>query len=534
MGKKDDKKKKGKGAEKTATKTEKKQKLKLTKELAAKGEDDIENMVKAIEDEEKKRQEVKETSVGPPSHRSNFSMTTHPNNPEIIFFGGEFYDGKKTLLNNDFLLYNIKRSEWTQMFSPAGPPARSSHQAVAVTQNGGELWIFGGEFVSLSESQFFHYKDLWCFHFSSKRWEKVTVSGGPSSRSGHRMVLSKKQLVVFGGFNDTGRDCKYFNDLFAFHLEERTWKKLETVGTGPTPRSACQMLTLADGRIVVYGGYSKEKLKKDVEKGVTHADMFLLSPDKHDETGTKWRWQLIKQTGMKPSLRTGLASAAGRDSFFMFGGVNDKEKKEEEVEDDSDDEEDDVDFFDELYNVTVEGEKAVWHLVQLTGKKDPGEKKKRRKVKEDGEEVEMDDEEENVEKIESLALDDDKSGPSTVIVESGAFTISSTVGGEEEKSKSNGATVSQDKDIFTPSPRFGAGLVLKGSTLFMFGGKWEDGEKDLTLKDFHFLDTHKMDTWQTIIESDVQMEWYGSSDEDDDEDDDDEDDDDEEGEMDES
>ena len=135
MPKKDkDKKKKGKGAEKTAEKTEKKIKAKLKKDLASKGEDDIENMVKAIEEEEKKRQEVKEVSVEAHSHRSNFSMTAHPNNPEIIFFGGEFYNGQKTLVYNDMLLYNVKRGDWSQIKSPAGPPPRSSHQAVAVSQ----------------------------------------------------------------------------------------------------------------------------------------------------------------------------------------------------------------------------------------------------------------------------------------------------------------------------------------------------------------------------------------------------------------
>ena len=68
MGKKEKNKKKGKGAEKTVEKTQKKLKSKLKKET---GEDDIENIVKAIEDEERKRKEVKEVKVDPPSHRSN-------------------------------------------------------------------------------------------------------------------------------------------------------------------------------------------------------------------------------------------------------------------------------------------------------------------------------------------------------------------------------------------------------------------------------------------------------------------------------
>ena len=39
------------------------------------------------------------------------------------------------------------------------------------------------------------------------------------------------------------------------------------------------MCALPDGRILIYGGYSKVKLKKDLDSGVTHTDMFLLIPD---------------------------------------------------------------------------------------------------------------------------------------------------------------------------------------------------------------------------------------------------------------
>jgi len=515
MGK--DKKKKGKGAEKTAEKTEKKQKLKVKKELAAKGEDDIESMVKAIEEEERKRQEVKEVPVGPPSHRSNFSMISHPDHPEIIFFGGEFYNGQKTVIFKELLIYNLKRGEWSQVVSPAGPPPRSSHQAAIVSQGGGQLWLFGGEFTSPSETQFYHYKDLWCFHFSSRRWEKVTAPGAPSARSGHRMVVLKKYLVVFGGFHDNLRDCKYFNDVYTFDLENRIWTKLITTGTEPSLRSACQMFPTADGRIVVYAGYCKQKVKKEKEKGVTHTDMFLLSQDKHDESGTKWRWQTVKQVGNRPTARTGMCNAVGRDGkTFIFGGVMDEENEEED-DDDSDDE-GDGNFFNDLYSVTVDGERATWHLIQLTGKKeDSGEKKRRRKEKEGDEDVSVDDD--NLDKMEDLVLEE--TGPTTVTVESGAFTISSTIGGEQEKETSiKGATT--NKDITVPSPRFGSGMVFKGTNLYLFGGVFEDGEKDITLKDFYSLDTRQMDSWNVLIENDVEtMEWFGDNDEDDEDDDDD-------------
>ena len=55
---------------------------------------------------------------------------------------------------------------------------------------------------------------------------------------------------------------------------------MEVGGTAPVPRSGCCMFPLADGnRVVVFGGYAKEKGKKEAEKGLTMSDMFILAPD---------------------------------------------------------------------------------------------------------------------------------------------------------------------------------------------------------------------------------------------------------------
>lgn len=50
-------------------------------------------------------------------------------------------------------------------------------------------------------------------------------------------------------------------------------------GLAPAPRSGCVVLPTPDNKIMVYGGYSKEKVKNDSEKGCIHNDMFLLTPD---------------------------------------------------------------------------------------------------------------------------------------------------------------------------------------------------------------------------------------------------------------
>ena len=201
---------------------------------------------------------------------------------------------------------------------------------------------------------------------------------------------------------------------------------------------------------------------------------------------------------------------------FMFGGVMDLESAEDDSDEDSDEEE--GNFFDEMYTVNVEGERATWHLVTLTGKRDPNsvaEKKRRRKEKdaEEDEDNDMDDQDCDS-GLDNLEIDD---APKTVTIESGNFTVSSTVGGAskdgEKSEKENGE---KSKDCFTPCGRFNSQMVFKGGNLYLFGGVVESGEKDITLKDFYSLDTSKMDSWNILIEND-QMEWLGDGDNDDEE-----------------
>ena len=58
-------------------------------------QDDIEKTVAQRELEEKKRQEVIEIIVPPPSKRDNFTLTAHPDKEELILLGGEYFNGQK-------------------------------------------------------------------------------------------------------------------------------------------------------------------------------------------------------------------------------------------------------------------------------------------------------------------------------------------------------------------------------------------------------------------------------------------------------
>ena len=70
----------------------------------------------------------------------------------------------------------------------------------------------------------------------------------------------------------------------------------------------------------------------------------------------------MKQVGYRPLPRSGLSSVAivGSNKVMMFGGVQDKLGDEES---DSDDENGPSGtFYNELYSVHVENERATWQL----------------------------------------------------------------------------------------------------------------------------------------------------------------------------
>ncbi|KAB0795717.1 hypothetical protein PPYR_09778 [Photinus pyralis] len=478
MGKKDKNKKKGKGAEKTAAKTEKKESNKLKKNLAKIGEEDIEKILADIESEERKKLEIKILKTDSPRKRINFTFAPHPDKDELILFGGEYFNGQKTFIYNDLFFYNIHSNTWTLIQSPAGPPPRCGHQMVTTSVNKGQLWVFGGEYASPTQSQFYHYKDLWVFHLNENRWEKIGAPNGPSSRSGHRMVYCKKQIFVFGGFHDNLRDYKYYNDIHIFSLETYQWTKLEPTGKGPAPRSGCCMLPLNDGKILIYGGYSKEKMKKDVDKGIVFADAFLLVPDKNDASGTKWKWVQTKLGGVNFSQRSGMGcTLAPNNVAYTFGGVFDVEEEE--------------DISSTFYNdfFMLELNSLTWRNVAVGKKKD--NVKRELKV----EDLSMEVDEIKVDEAPQIVADD------------GIFTV--TVGPSVSTVQSNDQEP-EKMDVFKPSPRMNCGLTVKHGMLYIFGGMVEDGDKQLTMSDFYSLDLKKLDKWKVLVQDEEVQEWLTS------------------------
>ncbi|XP_075796036.1 kelch domain-containing protein 4 isoform X3 [Pelodiscus sinensis] len=495
MGKKGKKEKKVKGAEKTAAKMEKK-----VSKRAKKEEEDLEALIAEFQTLDAKKTQIIETACPPPSPRLNASLSAHPERDELILFGGEYFNGQKTFLYNELYFYNIRKNSWSKVDIPSPPPRRCAHQAAAVPQGGGQLWIFGGEFASPNGEQFYHYKDLWVLHLATRTWEQIKVTGGPAGRSGHRMVACKRQLIVFGGFHESARDYVYYNDVYAFNLDAFTWTKLSPSGTGPAPRSGCQMATTPEGNVIVYGGYSKQRIKKDVDKGTLHTDMFLLKAEGAGKEEDKWVWNRLSPSGVKPTPRSGFSVAiAPNNRSLLFGGVHDEEE-EESIE---------GDFFGDIYFYDMG--KNRWFPGQLKGPK--SEKKKRRRGKKaEGEGA-----------GEGEAESQPPQGPMEVIKEVVAedgtvMTIKQVVSAPEvepERSEDEDEEEAEEEasgQQVEPCPRSNAMLAVKHGILYVYGGMFEVGDRQFTLNDLYALDLHKMEDWKVLVEMDPKtQEWLEES-----------------------
>lgn len=246
------KKKASQGTAKAAKKAKAAQKIeRTTKKKATKSkkddsdsDDDLEGILEKLRSEwEEAHKVTEEVADGPPSRRANATLTACPNGNHLWCIGGEFFseDGK-AYFYSDVYRYSPEKDEWRRFVSPTCPGPRSAH-AVAVSQaGGGKIFLFGGEFSSLHQNSFHHYRDFWSFDVQSHAWDRIDTKIRPSARSGHRMATWKHFIVLFGGFYDPGIITKYLNDLWLFDLQEYKWRQVEFRENDLRPSSCLKVL----------------------------------------------------------------------------------------------------------------------------------------------------------------------------------------------------------------------------------------------------------------------------------------------------
>ncbi|KAI0246941.1 hypothetical protein BJV78DRAFT_1250109 [Lactifluus subvellereus] len=480
---------------KTAQKTERKEKKKSGKGKDEFDDDqDLEAILENIRREwEEAHAVIDELVEGPPSRRANATLTACPSGDFLWCIGGEFFsqDGK-AYFYNDVFRYSPEKDEWRKFVSPTCPGPRSAHAVVASPAGGGKLFLFGGEFSSLYQNTFHHYRDFWCFDITTRSWDRIETKVRPSARSGHRMALWKHYIVLFGGFYDPGIATRYMNDLWVFDTQEYKWQQIEFRDPNerrPSPRSGFSFLPTPDG-IILHGGYCKEYTKGKRPVGVMLDDTWLLrlslatapespasSKTKFDPLVVKWERRKRPSTSYAPALRSGATMAlwVAKGMGVLFGGVTDEDSDEETLK---------SVFWNDLNGYQVAGN-GRWVSMMLKTPKKKGGKRMKDRMREGDDEGEDD--------VQKAAAEQPELEPGP-----------------------------DDPLLSTPMPRYNAMLAVLRNTLYIYGGIFERGSREYTLDDFYALALDKMDRYVCLKKSDVIIPLEGndesSGSEDDDED----------------
>eukprot|EP00796_Vickermania_ingenoplastis_P007092 gene7092-5026_t len=457
-------------------------------------EESIEATLKRIQKAESKIKTVEEVErVAPPSARVNVVLCNHPiRDNELIVFGGEFFNGELTEAYNDVYFYNIKRNTWAKLSTDLNPAPRSSSQGIVYKEF---MIIFGGEFVSQTQSQFLHFRDVWRFDSKKSEWcELKGLKGGPSSRSGHRMVLWKRQAVVFGGFYDNAQECHYFNDLFLLSALEGSgkWQNLElSPGSEvPHPRSGHNMAVHGD-TLFVYGGYSTQKFNRFKKSEATvHHDLWMAQLPTGEGSTNKVMWVKIRLDGIPPPIRCGVGSAVKDKRMYLFGGVVDLESPGGKMI---------STFHNDLFVFHMDTKR--FYPVVLRRKAIGGdEDNNKNKAKVNDLDAEL----------KALQLHQEEEDD-TSSEEGDDIDLLEEEDQEPVKSQEMKESYEVNKlGQIIPHRRMDAAVACIGNQLFVFGGQFESNNKEITMSDLYSLNLNRLETYAVHLSQDLSAAvWMG-------------------------
>ncbi|KAK0541843.1 Kelch repeat-containing protein 3, partial [Tilletia horrida] len=395
-------------------------------------------------------------------------------------------------------------------------------------------------------------------------WERIDTKVRPSARSGHRMAAWKQYLILFGGFVDTGARKTYLNDCWVFDTLD--YKRSEIKSNPirwPSPRSGFSFLHTQEG-IVLYGGYVKRYVKGQRTQGVALDDVWFLSTTTGGNSPqplepAAWTWSKRRRVGYYPNpARSGTTMAlwANRGMGVLFGGVTDTEADEETME---------SEFWKDLYAYQLQGT-GRWLSLNLKRpkkrggggggtaakerkRKDAEDAARKRKEEEDaeerryreeddecsGEDEQYEEQEDEEERVRLQAIE-------TARAEREAKIRATEKEQQQQMRDQHGSSISQpgsearipvsgpEKTVPPPGDhdndddpqnsvareRYNSMLAIQRNTFYIYGGIWENDNREYTLDDFYTLDLSKMERFNCLKECPIDaMEWNESDSDDD-------------------
>ncbi|XP_075867535.1 host cell factor 2 isoform X2 [Nelusetta ayraudi] len=205
--------------------------------------------------------------------------------------------------------------QWRKLHSVSGvtPRSRHGHRAVVVREL---VVVFGGGNEGIEEH-------LHVYNTVSKQWFLPAVRGDiPPGCAAHGLVSEGTRVLVFGGMLEFG---KYSNCLYELQAARWLWKKLKPraprTGSLPCPRIG-HSFTLVGNKCYLFGGLTNDS--EDPNGNIPRYMRDFYELELQAVSGARG-WSIPEMKGGGPSAReshTAVAySSLGSSKLYIFGGM---------------------------------------------------------------------------------------------------------------------------------------------------------------------------------------------------------------------
>lgn len=190
------------------------------------------------------------------------------------------------------------------------PTPRAAFTMIASTVNEDELIQFGGERYTGDKAAFFN--DLYVYNVDKKTWARYDSPNRPPPRSSHAAALHRNMMYIFGGefSNPSLSQYRHYRDLWRLDLTDMTWERIDIRG-GPTARSGHRMCVV-ENKLVVFGGFFDTGYENKYLNDMYYVDLSL------DEL--KWTKVETSAVDIVPSPRSGFQWVVCGSDVFLYGG----------------------------------------------------------------------------------------------------------------------------------------------------------------------------------------------------------------------
>jgi N-acetylneuraminic acid mutarotase len=200
---------------------------------------------------------------------------------EMIVWGGYYWNGSGSTYLNDGGRYNPITSSWTDLSTSGGPTARVDHTAV---WTGSEMIIWGGYYWNGSDSTYL--SDGGRYNPANDSWTGLSTSGSPTARSYHTAVWTGNEMILWGGSYWNGSSYTYLNDGGRYSPAGNNWAAMPSAGAPAGRQTFTAVWTGSE--MIVFGGYGDSGYMSDPWSYYPYAPAVRITQTKSASADVAW------------------------------------------------------------------------------------------------------------------------------------------------------------------------------------------------------------------------------------------------------